>query len=585
MKRLIHGLACFLLILSCEIEGIPKSLTVKGKPGLHVPLGSPFAGLEEGERLEDLISPSNIKDMMGADNGSVIYEVSIEMAKTHGIDQNVQTYLVQYPLADMPLDMESYINGAMDEVNAEGNIKIPFIPGVTGSLPNGKFIYITGGGGYIEGDNNTANESQVKLNPFLRIPLNDMAKLVKKVTRAPTGKFGLEINYTQELAEHLELRIPAFGITTYKKGEPYPTDNPTKLLYYEPSKREFLPREQLDSSGDDSELLVYMRISGSCSGDLELKMIFDWEKALINTASNGDFSSEYPIENSLGNFLGSGASFTKVDGYVYMSGLNSPDPVLMTVDIGKGTLPDMRYLKDATPSFYWTQKPDGTKVTYGSLTTSSFTDPNSNPLNLVPIFEGDGATLKVDIHITEFEIEKEKVGNESGIKFDLYVLIPLKLKISQVFGKEAPDVAVDGVNIRETYVPLDLGDTLTKNRTDDDLFGRKDGEDNLLNEIELVEITIKGIDITIMEKEHLAVLVKNKEHYRLLEFRENASLKFDREFLSIPFNPEFRVLLKKDPGKNSGSLNILRTDNPKFDFRLELNAKANIEQTIKFNIF
>jgi len=577
MKRLIYGLACFLLILSCEIEGIPKSITVKGNPGLHVPLGSPFAGLEKGERLEDLISPSQIKEMMGADNGSEIYELSLEMAKTHGFDPNVQTYMLQYPLADMPLDMEKYINGAMDDVNAGGNIKIPFIPGIAGSLPEGQYIYINGSGGYIKGDNSTSNESTVILNPFLRIPLNDMAKLVEEVT----GEFGLEINYTKELEDHLQLKIPAFGITTYKKGIPYPTDNPTKLQYYELSKTKFNPRPDLQTSGDNSELWVYARISGPCSGDLELKMIFDWEKAVINTDSDG-FDSEYPIENNLDNFLGGGASFKKVEGYVYMSGLHSSDNVKMTVDIdGKK---DTRNLKEATPNFSVTTKPDGTMIADGSLKESSFNGTSkTDPLNLTEILNGDGANLKVNIDFTTFDIEKEDIDKESRITFNLFVLIPLDLNVSEIPGKEAPDVTVGSVNLKKNYVPLDFGDLLKNNG--DDLFGRKDGEDNLLNEIELVEITIKGINITIVEKDKLVVLVKSKNDYRLLEFNENASLKFDREFLSIPFSPEFNVLLKKDTGKDSGSLRILRSDNPKFDFRLELNAKANIEQTIKFNIF
>jgi hypothetical protein len=574
MKKLIHGFVCLLLILSCEIEGIPKSITIKGKPGLYVPLGSPFAGLEEGERLEDLISPSKIIEMMGSSaDGLAVYEVNPAMAAEAGIDPKVQAYLVHYPLADMPLNMENYIDGAMNDVNAGGNITIPSIPGVTGPFPSGTYYYIYG-------DGSTPGLVENPIKPFLKIPLNDMAKLVKQVTRKTPGKFGLEINYTPELADHLELKIPAFGIDTYKKGEPYPSVNPAKLLYYNSAKTMFNPRIDLQPSGDNHELWVYARISGPCSGNLELKMLFDWETAVINTQDNGDFKSEYPIENSLGNFLGGGASFKKVDGYVYMSGLNSTNPVVMTVDIGNGT-PYIRNLTDADPSFNYTVKPDGTKVVSGSLTASSFTSPDTSPLNLAPIFKGDGATLKVDIKIQEITITNSDDFGDKRIKFNLFVLIPMDLEVKEVSGKEAPDVIVNGVNLRTAYVPLDFGDMLAN--TGDDLFGRKDGEDNLLDEVEFVEITIKGINITIIDKECLAVLVKNNNDYRMLEFRENASLKFDKEFLRIPFSPEFNVLLKKDiPGTSSGSFTILRSDNPKFDFRLELNAKANIEQTITF---
>jgi hypothetical protein len=118
--------------------------------------------------------------------------------------------------------------------------------------------------------------------------------------------------------------------------------------------------------------------------------------------------------------------------------------------------------------------------------------------------------------------------------------------------------------------------------TGDDLFGRKEGDDNLLKDIEYVEIVLKDVDITLIDKNNLAVLINNKNDYRLLNFVDNTSLKFSGESLGIPFNPEYNILLKKDEGKNYGSLALLRSDNPKFDFKIVVNAKARIEQTINF---
>jgi hypothetical protein len=578
MKKLLLSLVCCLILLSCQI---PESLTVKGNPGLYVPLGSPFAAMKEEDRLENLISSKKIMEMMNSktsetdtDNELLVYEVSENMARNHGFDTKLQTYMVQYPLTEMPLNLEEYLNNSMSDVNEKGEISIPEIPALTGSLPANTYYYIYGDGSsdMIGNDN----------KPFFKVPLNDMAKLVEKVTRNSGGKFGMEINYTSQLAQYLEIKIPAFGIN-YKKGTPYPAVNPTKLIYADDSGNDFVPRDDLHKSGDDSELWVYARISGPCVGNIEPGMVFEWTKALIDTSSagaeNGAFHVEYPIENSLGDFLGGGVSFKKVDGYVYMSGIVSPKPIIMTVDIGNGST-QTRNLQEAKESFTTTTKPDGTNVVDGSLTTSSFI--NGTPLDLAPIFETEGATLKVDINIQDMEIENDDNIANKSIKFNLYVLIPMNLKVSEVPGKEALPTNVGGVNIKNNYVQLDLGDALDKIGKGD-LFGREEGKDNLLKDIDSVELILKGVEISIIKQENLMLLVKTNNNYKLLEFKENASLMFDGSSLGVPFSPEFFVLLKKDViSGSSGSFEILRTVAPKFDFKIDVKAKAKIDYTIEF---
>jgi len=576
MKKLLLGLVCCLILLSCQI---PESLTVKGNPGLYVPLGSPFATMKEEDRLENLISPNKIREMMNnnasavdTDNELLVYEVSESMAETHGIDKKLQTYMVQYPLTEMPLDLEKYLNDSMGDVNDKEDISIPEIPTLTGPLPSGEYFYIYG-------DDSPPDKSGNDNKPFFKVPLNDMAKLVKKVTRMD-GRFGMVINNTPELKQYLEIKIPAFGINTYIKGEQDPTD-PTKLIYANKSSNDFTPKVDLKKTGDDYELWVYARVSGPCTGNINPDMVFEWKKALIDTSSegsgNGHFNVDYPIENSLGDFLGGGVSFKRVDGYVYMSGINSSSqsPIKMTVDIG-GNI-QTRNLQEANESFIIDPV---TNVVSGSLTASSFKG-DTTPLNLAPIFESAGATLKVNVDIQDMEIEN--TGNiDKIIKLNLYVLIPMNLKVSEVPGKEALPTNVGGVNIKNNYVQLDLGDALDKIGKGD-LFGREEGKDNLLKDIDSVELILKGVEISIIKQENLMLLIKTNNNYKLLEFKENASLMFDGSSLGVPFSPEFFVLLKKDViSGSSGSFEILRTVAPKFDFKIDVKAKAKIDYTIEF---
>jgi len=588
MKKVILALVCLLLINSCGFE-IPKSITIKGEPGLYVPLGSPFAGMNDKDRLENLISPEEIKKMIvdgvsaSGNLGRInVYEASNSMVvNTLGNGyNNVLTYLVEYQLADMPLNLQTYMDQAIEALNKkEGGISIPDIPPeYEDSVSSYNPRYVT------ENGDLTENEER----PFLRIPLNDMRKLVKEVKRSTDGKFGLKIPVITGIKDNLQIRIPALGINDYIYGTPEGND----LLFVDESGEPFVPREQLDENGD---LLIYARISGACEGTIVPEIVFDWETAKIDTEATGNsaFKEEYPIGNSLGkNFPIKGVSLNKVSGYVYMSGIgnnNDSEPITMTVGIANN-VDQVRFLQDASlPSLTY---PDGTVE--GSLTTSSFTIDNNDPLELAPVFENDGGVLKVEISIPGLEISHDE-NIDTSIKCKLFVLIPLVLNVSDS-DNQLPNINVNGNNIKQNYVPLDFDNSFFDGLDDtSDLFGRKDGdgEENIIDSIEYVKITLQKINITIIAPKNLAVLINrhdadasNSAGYQLLEFTEGKELPLYSEFIKTPFIPKFTVLLKKGTSgiDNPGSLRILRTDptkKPAFDFNLDVTAKTALEYKIK----
>ena len=99
MKKSMLGLACvfvyLITVMSCEI--IPQSVTIKGRPGLYIPIGSPF---KDGERLQDYTSSANIRQMMGGGDDSIrIYDYN-----GNDVDAEVQAYIVHYPIAEIELE-------------------------------------------------------------------------------------------------------------------------------------------------------------------------------------------------------------------------------------------------------------------------------------------------------------------------------------------------------------------------------------------------------------------------------------------------------------------------------------------------
>jgi hypothetical protein len=520
--------------------------------------------MKQEDRLENLISPDNIRKMMNG-NGEAglfddlkIYEVDGTLTEALNLDPNVQTYLVRYPLAEMPLDLGEYVKEAMTAVNAEKQLNIP-------NVSVGGVIYLTE-----DGPTGTDNGK-----PFIKIPLKNMAKLVKWVEA--DGIFGLEINYSPELELSLELKIPGlgfdwiYGIPTDDDGNS--STSPTKLQYYSPAKTTFYPRTDLDKDGN---LLVYARISGTFQKQtLTPSLIFEWKNALIDTEEIGgksSFSGEYPMNNKLSEFLGNGVSFKKVDGYMYMSGVDGN--VSMSIGIYNA---DSVSLHNETPSLHKVEAPKF--PVNGKFTDKSILDNQSlnEPLDMKTLLNNpDSAKLKVAITIKDMVIEPS--DDEAHIQFDLLLLIPLDLEVSN----EITDTAVDS-NIRSNYVMLDLGESLN-NSTEGDLFGRnEDDEDNFLNNITYVKIGISKPNINIIDSSKLAVLVTTKEGNSLLELRDNASLQFTGAVLNkIPFSPKFSVLLKKDGDGKPGSFKILRPKNPSFDFKLYVEAKAALEYTLDF---
>ena len=632
MKKIIPGFLCLLLITTCGFE-MPKSITFKGNPGLYIPLGSPFAGVKPEDRLENLISQENLRKMMGSKQVEVagmyddlkVYEVAQDLAVDLNIDPETLTYLVRYPLADMPLDLERYTQRAMDAINEKEQFTIPPLPPLPPGYPApNMYVYLT------EDDPVITDNGK----PFIKIALADMKKLVMWVEAEPNGIFGLEVDYDPDLANNLELKIPGLGfdywmkgIPTDANGNPNPTGTPAKLRFYKyyPYKTKFYPREQIDDRvfqkpdlDDDGNLLIYARISGSLqSKTYEPSLIFDWEKAMIDTVNGtngGSFKGVYPINNNLSEFLGEGVSFKRVEGYMYMSSIGAATKeahlsigIYEDDDLSFDTPPkngkdgplklEKLHLDDLEPKNF----PDGDIFTKGDIKAFS---PQSlkAPIRMEEYLNYGGSYLKVKITIEEMEINKADVETNSrtAIKFDMLVLLPLDLQVET----EAPNVIgtigkgkdEKEIDVNRDYVMLEIINRYNKkppegeegeDDEEGDLFGRTPGGNNALQAIDYLEIGLKfsESDINIINPGRLAILVKTKTDTdtvnRLLEFKNKASLRFNAEVLRhIPFSPKFDILLKNDEGKVFGSFMIIRQNKPKFDFKLDVTAWAALEYTL-----
>jgi hypothetical protein len=309
-------------------------------------------------------------------------------------------------------------------------------------------------------------------------------------------------------------------------------------------------------------------------------MVFEWDTAEIDTGGidNSSFTEEYDIGNSLGKYLGKEVKFNKVLGYVYISGLKE-DGQQIDMSVSIAGVKDTRKLKNAKPNITFSEKTDGTKIVYGELTTSSFAG-NTNHLDLTPIFDNTDEQLKVNITIPSWTIYSNDVGYDAIIKCDLFALLPMDLKVSTEVSYNA---------YQSKYVMLEFGKSF--NMGDDDLFRRKEGEDNYLRDIQYVAIGLEfpndiKNDINIIDYKKLYLLATTGSEvgvvHDLKKLDNDAIFEFTGASLGYPFNPKFTLLLEKEKDNTGeyedfGSFKILRADNPSFNFKLNVSAKATLE--------
>jgi hypothetical protein len=204
------------------------------------------------------------------------------------------------------------------------------------------------------------------------------------------------------------------------------------------------------------------------------------------------------------------------------------------------------------------------------------------PLTLAEALTASNPSLEVSVFIKEMKIYRnDQIVQDARIKFDMLLLIPMELQVSN----EAPDVTatVDKklVKIKNEYVTIDLGDTFKKDLWEGDLFGRKEGEDSPLKMIERLTIGIFKPIINIIDQNKLAVLVTTGGTSQIMEFKDNSSISFKTDSGEIK-SPQFNIILKKDTNQNYGSFRVLRVDNaiPSFDFKLYVQAKIKLEQDV-----
>jgi len=555
MKKITIGLLCLIGVMSCQV---PESITIKGNPGVYLPLGSPFGGPDNPNRLERRISPEEIRKTMG--NSGTEDKIKVYDYQGKEIDKKVQAYIIRYPIVEMKLDLNEYVNDAMKKDGEEKDTyKIP--DNIQGPFPK------------ILTKNNDNKE-----DPLFTVSLNDMAKLVEKVMGNPSSDaFGLQMTYDNEtFAQNVQVKIPAFGINDYIPGKKVGNT----LRFVDDKTKTFIPKPEKNPDGTPtysggklntkSELEIFVRITGPCSGTITPEMLFDWDSAIIKT-TDIPINGKHVITNSLRTFLGEDTKFKEVTGYIYMDGIDTPTTI--TIKAPGIDIDDAPISPPNSPPVF----PDSNSDLFkGSLPLDSLNDPKG--MDLTEAFNSSSSTfspnLEYDIRISEKRIRNIEEDKAKPITADLVILLPLQFKISTRSDYKPNE-----------YVKLELKD-LFPEPGKDDLFMRTglNNPDDLLNDLDTIKITLEKFQNDITDDFHL--LISSGTYTYLLDLTSQNNYEpfwkiDDFHALPYPFSPRFEILLEKDQNQSYGTLTIKRhPPESKFDFFLSVEAEAKIKMEL-----
>ncbi|MDR0568848.1 MAG: hypothetical protein LBG87_06545 [Spirochaetaceae bacterium] len=495
--------------VSCSDFSVPESITVKGDPGLYVPMGR-FSEIEGGKAdIGKLVSKEEIAKMTGGEKDGVkLYDYPDS-------DSDALTYLIRFQIANMPKDLSKYM---------KTDITIPSI----------------------------TLAGQGELPQPISVGLGDMNDLIESVTLDPSG---IRIAIPDDAVKNnLQIYIPAMHFDDYKFGELGSGENAGYWCFFGDSG-ELHPQQ-------DKKIDIFVKLIDTITPTtIAPEFVLNWTEAVVDTSSEA-MEDTYPLDMSgLMEGLGPGITFKQVKGYMYIDGIETG---MIGLKIGAEDV--LGGEKDITgrpsPEF----DPAGDTFT-GELPEDSID--GDECINMKPAFEKEAKGVTYAIRINTMTITPENaVGH---ITADMVIELPLEFKVEGALR-----------NIEGTlYVKLDLGDGILPKGDGNDLFGRSpDAENDILDKIHAVTVYVKDIKNTAFPVS-ISVAVGGKTE--VIDLSPNNGAIANQDILfedpGNPFSPAFEVLLPTDEGADSGTLTILPSKEPTFDFFLAVSAKIGIDKT------
>jgi hypothetical protein len=600
---------------SCEI---PQSARIKASPTLQIPI--PLGDGVDNSFIRPYISVDGIKEQLnGGDKGGKelpVYKYEDpQMMSGLGILQQdnkaaVQTYLITYPIFDMDLDFDKYINGLSPDTS-----RVPPVTIKPDAADRIESVYksAVNSGRILDGESLPPSWG---VDPFMNAPLaidlGDMKDLVSNLCFNEEVSFNIKVGTgnAEELREAIRIRVPQFRIGDYGyetsswvKGELEEKDGKTILKFRNNSPISNDEALLLNGYGSDRISIQIRLVNKITAGEYESEFDFNWYSADIKPdVPAGEFRGF-----NLGSYLdelGSGADFEKVPAYLYIS---VPDTVgnsnfknNLTVNIiGNGIFP----ITDPT---YYSLANTAIKDEEGKTTDlSGWLDANnlSNVYDFTSTLNArNSQSIRYTVEYNEsVKIYSQDKQDNQKLTANLAVLLPMVFTFSVEPGTK--EFTVTGGDYAGSYIPINMKGLDKFLGSGGSGGGSSTGGDSVIDQINKqlggggvnrLVLRLKDIENTVTSDIYLAIAKnpnisdegdQNPDDWEIVKVVDDEP---DRDIdiesaQSLTKLPKIKFLLKETAPQVGGRLYIQSQDDKNsvaFSVKISVIAGVDLDKTI-----
>ncbi|GHV16929.1 hypothetical protein FACS189493_3640 [Spirochaetia bacterium] len=603
------ALAAAVVLMACE-WAIPETASVKASPEFVLPLGIKL-NISEYLDMEEILGT-----LSGSVDGLKIYKytnTSIDLdGTTVNGDTDVQTYLMRYPIANMPLDLTEYMEDP-DNISLPP-ITVPLIPDGVISILGGIPIYVASGGLYLT-DTDLTGLLPYTITPVPLVQLTDLAELKSLLNNAggvfsyvvdedavpplasvdladtELGKWmkniqmnaGSGIKITGQgdaLDTTIAMKIPALGITAYQTDS---TTNGTFEILATSAPAAKLLAETPSGSGivdpNTTKIEVFVKLTAIPSGELPISLVFDWNNADVSPGSAGDQTGSFPMPDlgGLTEMLG-GLKFASIPAYMYVNGLpGSSHTMELKVGANPPLVSGSVSLEQALGDIDAAASGSGAIKTYAGAIPASST----GLIQFAPLLNGEQTgDLDFAIHVGTVNVAKGSLDAAKTISADILLVLPVLFEVTAgAAGTPDEAISIGGAD----YIKVNL-EMLNNISTDGDLL--KSIRPTLKDFGDITKLSL-GINVTRNDIfDGLYLGIKSGNDWTALDLSSagpNDPLTFDNDEINGDDGLvlSIAVLMRDTSGSGTGTLNLKPFPaEAGLDIKITAGVKADIDAQI-----
>ncbi len=570
------------LCVSCGVDwdslSTPQSVTIEVEPGVHIPVGRDIFNLNEytasspSAMMESNFGAGKIKDLissaaMPADKARIAISTYDDPAYP-----TTRTYLLRFPIVDMPLDFTEYAarfnDLSMGDLNADvsGIIALKERLGISYTAAFAEYTRINGPvGGNVDVDIRDA----VKTNTSITYTRLGVRIKGDWVTGAASGGF-LQVSVDDGTTNVNGFDLPATsGVYDPSSGYTYYTTTGMGGTW-----------NTTTASGNKLSVSVSMtefpeRLVSGGRLSIQPEFVADWTSMSVTLGNQLSDTLEFDftsLRTALPNM-----EFDDVKGYVYVA---MPGGATPTVTLRHETT---NFLSGAAIPADAPMIVDGGNYT-GSLSPSSY--PAFDLTATVNDALSSAQTLNYSVNGSTYTFTPDQ--KSGSVRAVLVLKLPLVMRLSgdtlasnnnAVYTDETGRTVDTNDYIRFSFTGFDpnmLGDK--------DLLGRSSADAKVYDFLELhgLRLILSDTVNTVVNGAYLAVKSRSDAAAGSLISLSQPPYTDISISLAVdyPFAPVFDIVFKKEPSAPYARISVGKGN--VFNFGIQLEAKAKIDHTINF---